>query len=283
MSRSQKSKPYKFPLPQLGERVRPVLSPSTSLRVNSVEGVRGVINMDLSNKVVFITGITGTLGQAIAESCVDAGAKVYGTFFSRVKEAGDLQKQGMGVFQVDHRKPEEVQQKSEQILKQLGRIDVLINNAGMTLDRMSYKMEPSEWNEVMSVNLTAPFLWTKAALKMMMKQRSGKIVMVASRVGIKGAIGAANYAASKAALIGLVKSIAKEMGRYEILANVVCPGLMKSRMTEILPEVCWENAIRESALGKHGDTNETAKFITYLISDEARSVTGQVFQWDSRV
>lgn len=239
--------------------------------------------MFLKNRFVLITGITGTLGQAIAESCLAAGGQVYGTFFSRSKEAGELEKRGVRTFQVDHRNPEQLQQKSEQILKEIGKIDILINNAGATIDRMSYKMEPSEWNEVVNVNLTAPFLWTKAALKPMMKQRSGKIVMVASRVGIKGAIGAANYAASKAGLIGFAKSVAKEMGRYEILVNVVCPGFMKSRMTEILPEVCWESAVKESALGKHGDPDETAKFIAYLISDEARNVTGQVFQWDSRI
>ncbi len=235
------------------------------------------------NKNIFITGITGTLGQAIARNCLAAGGKVYGTFFSRSKEAGELEKQGIRTFQVDHRNPQEVQQKSEQILKELGRIDILINNAGATLDRMSYKMEPSEWNEVINVNLTAPFLWTKAVLKPMMKQRSGKIVMVASRVGVKGTIGAANYAASKAGLIGFAKSAAKEMGRYEILVNVVCPGFMKSRMTEILPKVCWDSAVSESALGKHGDPDEVAKFITYLVSDQAKNVTGQVFQWDSRI
>jgi 3-oxoacyl-[acyl-carrier protein] reductase len=163
------------------------------------------------------------------------------------------------------------------------RIDVLINNAGATADRMSHKMELSEWNEVINANLTASFLWTKAALKPMMKQRSGKIVMISSRLGIKGAIGAANYAASKAALIGFAKSVAKEMGRYDILVNAVCPGFMKSRMTEILPQVCWDSAAKESALGKHGDADEVAKFITYLVSDQTKNVTGQVFSWDSRV
>lgn len=239
--------------------------------------------MNLSNKTILITGITGSLGQAIAESCLAAGGQVYGTFFSRSKEAGELEKRDVCTFQVDHRNPEQLRQKSEQILKEIGKVDILINNAGATADRMSHKMELSEWNEVIAVNLTASFLWTKAALKPMMKQRSGRIVMVASRVGIKGAIGAVNYAASKAALIGFAKSAAKEMGRYEILVNVVCPGFMKSRMTEVLPQICWDRAANESALGSYGDPKEVARFVTYLISDEVKNVTGQVFSWDSRI
>lgn len=239
--------------------------------------------MILTNKIILITGITGTLGQAIAENCLTEGGIVYGTFFSRSKEAAKLEQRGIRTFQVDHCNPEQVQQKSETILKEMGKIDVLINNAGATADRMSHKMELSQWNEVINVNLTAPFLWTKAALRRMMKQRYGRIVMISSRVGIKGAIGGGNYAASKAGLIGLAKSVAKEMGRYDILVNVVCPGFMKSRMTEVLPQVCWDSATKESTLGKHGDPNEVAKFITYLVSDQAKHVTGQVFSWDSRI
>ncbi len=237
----------------------------------------------LSNRVVLITGITGTVGQSLAKNCMASGAKVYGTYFSREKEAERLQRDGIWVVKIDHRNLYQVQQRSEEIVKELGHIDILINNAGTTLDRMSYKMELSEWNEVVNVNLTAPFLWTKAALKPMMKQRYGKIVMVASRVGIKGAIGAANYAASKAALIGFAKSVAKEMGRYNILVNVVCPCFMKSRITEVLPRVCWDSAVNESALGRHGDPDEVARFITYLVSDQTKNVTGQVFSWDSRI
>ncbi len=239
--------------------------------------------MDLTNKLIFITGITGTLGQAIAKSCLVNGGRVCGTFFSRSSEAEELQKKGVQVFQVDHRNLGQLPQKSEQILTGLGRIDVLINSAGITLDQISYKMEESRWNEVIAVNLTAPFLWTKAALKMMMKQRSGRIIMVSSRVGLRGTIGACNYAASKAALVGFAKSVAKEMGRYGILVNVICPGFMKSRMTAILPKVCWDHAMKESALGQYGDPDEVAGLITYLVSDQVKSVTGQVFSWDSRV
>lgn len=237
----------------------------------------------MTNKIILITGITGTLGQAIAESCLAAGGTVYGTFFSRSNEAERLGQRGITLFQVDHRNPEEVQQKSEQIVKELGRMDVLINNAGTTQDRMIHKMEDAAWNQVMAVNLTAPFLWTKAALRMMMKQRYGRIVMISSRVGIKGAIGGGNYAASKAGLIGLAKSTAKEMGRYDILVNVVCPGFMKSRMTEVLPKICWDFAAGESVLGKYGSPEEVARFISYLVSDEVKNVTGQVFSWDSRI
>lgn len=239
--------------------------------------------MFLTDRVIFITGITGTLGQAIVENCLAAGGTVCGTFFSRSKEAEQLEKRGVHTFQVDHRNPEEVQQKSEQILREVGRVDILINNAGATIDRMSCKMEKSEWDDVLAVNLTASFLWTKAVLKPMMKQRYGRIVMVSSRVGIKGAIGTSNYTASKAGLIGLAKSVAKEMGRYNILVNVVCPGFIKSRITEILPEVCWDQSAQESVLGRYGDAEEVARFITYLVSDEVQGVSGQVFSLDSRI
>ena len=239
--------------------------------------------MNLSNKIILITGITGTLGQTLAETCLAAGGIVYGTFFSRSKTAEEFERRGIHLFKVDHRSLEEVQQKSEQIVKELGGVDVLINSAGITLDRMSHKMEEDHWNQVIAVNLTAVFLWTKAVLKPMMKQRYGRIIMVSSRVGIKGAVGAANYAASKAALIGFAKSVAKEMGRYEVLINVVCPSFMKSRMTQSLPQVCFNRAIEESLLGRHGDPEEVARFIAYLVSNEVKGVTGQVFSWDSRI
>lgn len=239
--------------------------------------------MNLSNKIILITGITGAVGEALAKNCLAGGAKVYGIYFSREKEAESLQREGISVFKVDHRNPHKVQQRSEEILKEVRRIDILINNAGATLDRMSYKMEKSEWDDVLAVNLTASLLWTKAVLKPMMQQRYGRIVMVSSRIGIKGAVGACNYAASKAGLIGLAKSVAKEMGRYNILVNVVCPGFIKSRITEVLPKVYWDNAAQESVLGQYGDVEEIANFITYLISNEVQGVSGQVFSWDSRI
>jgi 3-oxoacyl-[acyl-carrier protein] reductase len=237
----------------------------------------------LSNRVALITGITGAVGKALAKNCMASGVKVYGTYFSREKEAESLRRNGISVFKIDHRNLHEVQQSSEEILKELKHIDILINNAGATLDRMNCKMEESEWDDVLAVNLTASFLWTKAVLKPMMQQRYGRIVMVSSRVGIKGAIGASNYTASKAGLIGLAKSVAKEMGRYNILVNVVCPGFIKSRITEILPNVCWDQAAQESVLGRYGDVEEVARFITYLVSDEVQGVSGQVFSWDSRI
>lgn len=161
-------------------------------------------------------------------------------------------------------------------------LHVLIHNAALTRDATIQNMDETAWDEVLSVNLKAPYLLTKKLFPLLFKAQPSKIFFIVSRAALQGIFGAANYAASKAGLVALAKSLAQELGRKEILVNCVNPGFMKSRMTESLPPEIFEKNRRESALGRISDPEEVARFLVYLCSDQMTQVTGQVFHFESR-
>jgi 3-oxoacyl-[acyl-carrier protein] reductase len=161
-----------------------------------------------------------------------------------------------------------------------GSVDILVNNAGITRDTLMIRMSVKDWDDVLDINLKGAFLCTKAVTKVMMKQRSGKIINVASVAGVTGNPGQANYSASKAGIIGLTKSTAKEFASRGITCNAVAPGVIQSKMTEVLPDKVKENYLKSIPLGRFGTPEDVADVISFLASKESNYVTGQVIHID---
>ena len=168
------------------------------------------------------------------------------------------------------------QQAIESVIERAGRLDILVNNAGITRDNLSLRMSDAEWSEVLSVNLTSAFIACRAAARAMMRAKFGRIVNIASTSGVVGNAGQANYAASKAGLIGLTKSLARELGGKGITANVVAPGFIETDMTSGLPEAIRQRVIEAMAIKRLGIGEDIAAAVSYMTSDEASFLTGQV-------
>ncbi|HGE72341.1 TPA: SDR family oxidoreductase, partial [Candidatus Poribacteria bacterium] len=168
----------------------------------------------------------------------------------------------------------------DEVMSKFGKIDILVNNAGITRDALIVRMDEADWDSVISVNLKGTFNCTKCVAKIMMKQRSGKIVNIASIMGIIGNVGQANYSASKAGVIALTKTTAKELGRRGINVNAIAPGFIATKMTEALPEAQKEKIIEAIPLGCVGYPEDVANAVAFLVSDSARYITGHVIQVD---
>jgi len=166
------------------------------------------------------------------------------------------------------------------IINRFSRIDILVNNAGITKDARIMMMKKEDWDLVLNINLTGAFICTKLVSKQMLKQNSGKIVNIASVVGLMGNIGQANYSASKAGLIGLTKTTAKELAERGIVVNAIAPGFIKSDMTHVLPEEVTQKMISQIPMKLYGEPEDVANTVLYLVSDLARYVTGQVVNVD---
>jgi 3-oxoacyl-[acyl-carrier protein] reductase len=175
---------------------------------------------------------------------------------------------------------EDVERCIEQIRREAGRLDILVNNAGVTLDRLLVRMTLQEWEEVIATNLRGAFLWSRAAVRLMLPQRSGRIINIGSVVGILGNPGQANYAASKAGLIGFTRALAKELASRNILVNCVAPGYVETAMTKQLPEA-QRRALQEAVpLGRVAAPEEIAAVVAFLASPEASYITGQTIVVD---
>ena len=181
---------------------------------------------------------------------------------------------------VDVTKPENVQNFIQKVLDKFGRIDILINNAGITRDGLLVRMNESDWDAVLNVNLKGTFSCTKAVAKPMMKQRSGKIVNIASIIGLIGNAGQANYAASKGGVIAFTKSAAKELASRNINVNAIAPGFIKTDMTDKLSEDVKQAIMKQVPLGKWGSAGDVADVALFLVSDASAYITGQVIQVD---
>ena len=164
----------------------------------------------------------------------------------------------------------------EQILQESGRLDILVNNAGITRDNLILRMKEAEWDAVLGVNLKGAFNCIKAVSKPMLKQRQGRIINISSVVGVMGNPGQANYVAAKAGLIGLTKSVARELASRNITVNAVAPGFIQTEMTEALPEATKELMLSQIPLGRFGTTTEVAQAVAFLASEAAAYITGQV-------
>lgn len=231
----------------------------------------------LSGKKALVTGATGGLGGAIARALHAQGAEVVlsGTRREALEALASELGERVHVAPANLAAVEEVEALVPAAESVLGGLDILVNNAGLTRDNLSLRMKDEEWDAVIAVNLTAAFRLSRAALKGMMRRRSGRIISISSVVGVTGNPGQSNYAASKAGLIGLSKSLAAEVASRGITVNVVAPGFIESPMTEVLSEKQREGILTRVPAGRLGAGENIAAAVVYLASDEAGYVTGQ--------
>ncbi len=235
----------------------------------------------LSGKVAIVTGGAQGIGRAIAEVLAKHGADVAiadldpGRAQDAVKAVEQLGRRAMAV-KVNVAEAADAKAMVDQVVKEWGKIDILVNNAGITRDGLLLRMREEDWNLVLQVNLTGTFNCTKAALQPMTKQRYGRIVNIASIVGVMGNAGQANYAASKGAVIGFTKTVAREYASRNVTVNAVAPGFIDTAMTQGLSPEVKETLYKQIPLGRLGQANDVAEAVRFLVSDEASYITGQV-------
>lgn len=238
--------------------------------------------MSLKDKVVVVTGGNRGIGKAIALAFAQKGSLVAicGTNEITLKEtAVEIEKGGAPrclALKLDVSKSSEVENFSKAVLESFGKVDILVNNAGITRDNLVLRMSEGDWEEVLNVNLKGAFLMTKYFVKQMMKARQGRIVNITSISGVKGNAGQANYAASKAGLIGLTKTTAREFASRNITCNAVAPGFIQTDMTKELGSKAREELLTQIPLGFFGETSDVANMVLFFASDQARYITGQV-------
>jgi 3-oxoacyl-[acyl-carrier protein] reductase len=231
----------------------------------------------LDGKVALVTGGSRGIGRAIALELGRAGAEVVLSYRTGREEAEEVATE-IGGRAVEADVSDAASAKA--LVEEAGDLDVLVNNAGVTRDGVLARMSDDDWREVIDTNLSSVFYTCRAAARPMMKRRAGAIVNVSSIVGIHGNFGQTNYAASKAGIIGFTKSLARELGSRNVRANVVAPGYVRSRLTDVLPEEATKTMLDATPLGRLGDPEDVAGAVRFLCADEARFVTGAVLLVD---
>ena len=231
----------------------------------------------LEGRTALVTGASKGIGRAIATELASAGASVVLSYRTGADEARALADEiGARAVEADVSDPAS----AAALVEDAGDIDILVNNAGVTRDGLLVRMSDDDWNTVIDTNLASCFYTCRAASRGMMKKRAGTVVNISSIVGIHGNWGQTNYAASKAGIIGFTKSLARELGSRNVRANVVVPGYVKSRLTEVLPEDATTAMLQNTPLGRLGDPEDVAGAVRFLCSDEASFVTGAVLLVD---
>lgn len=236
--------------------------------------------------VAVITGGTRGIGLAIARRLASDGFDLLLTYRGDAEAAAAAEQELAGsgravkVIAADVSTAEGAQLTIETATKELGSIDVLVNNAGITRDNLIMRMSEDDWDAVLTTNLKGAFLTSKAAVRPMLRQRSGRIINLTSVVGLVGNAGQANYAAAKAGLVGLTKSLAKEVGSRGITVNAVAPGFIDTRLTDILPEDLKKNLLDNTPLGRFGSPEDVANAVAFLASPEASFITGNTLSVD---
>ena len=235
------------------------------------------------NRVIAITGGSRGIGRAIGLRMADADTSIYFNYYDRdsrnaeetVKLIEDAGGKAWGAC-VDVASQEDVQNFFKKVIEESGRVDVLVNNAGITIDTLLVRMKEKDWDRVLAINLKGAFHCVQAVAKVMMKQRAGRIINMASVVGMIGNPGQANYVASKAGLIGLTKTAAKELAPRGITVNAVAPGFIDTHMTADLPEKVKDAMLAQVPLGRIGQPEDVAEVVAFLASKKASYITGQV-------
>ena len=242
--------------------------------------------MNLTGKVALVTGASRGIGQATAIELAKAGADVVVNFIGNEAVAQEtvvaIEALGRKAIKIkaDVGNAEDVQAMVDEAVAAFGHIDILVNNAGITRDGLLIRMKDSDWDNVLNINLKGVYLVTKAVAKLMVKQRAGRIINMTSVSGVTGNVGQANYAAAKAGVIGFTKTCAKELAARGITVNAVAPGFIETAMTDVLPEKIKEGIAAIVPFGRMGQPEEIASVVTFLASDFASYITGQVLNVD---
>ena len=242
--------------------------------------------MRFANQVAIVTGAGRGIGHAIALRLASEGARV--AVVSRTepnaeRTAEEINAQHMGLakaYAVDVADHKAVKELAEKILTEFSRIDILVNNAGLTRDGLSMRMSEADWDIVLATNLKGAFNFIQAVERPMMKQRHGRIINIASVAGLMGNAGQANYAASKAGLIGLTKTIARELASRSITCNAVAPGFISTDMTSVLSQDIKDNVVKNIPMARFGEPADIASAVAFLASGEASYITGQCLTVD---
>jgi 3-oxoacyl-[acyl-carrier protein] reductase len=241
---------------------------------------------DLTGKVALVTGGSRGIGASISRQLAGQGAAVAINYLQSATQAQRLRDEIIGAggnaiaVQGDVRLPEDTERIVQETVDGLGRLDVLVNNAGYNRDTLILRMSLQDWDEVMDLNLRAVFLCTKAALRPMMRQRWGRIINIGSVSGLAGNAGQANYAAAKSGLIGFTRAVAREMGSRNITANLVAPGLIITELTKDIRKEIVEGVKQRLLIDRMGKPEDISAMVVYLASEESGYVTGQVFSVD---
>ena len=242
--------------------------------------------MKLEGKKALVTGASRGIGRAIALALAAEGADVVvnyaGSEAAAKAVAAEIEAMGRKalVLQADISSNESATAMVDAAVKEFGRIDILVNNAGITRDGLLMRMKEEHWDAVLTTNLKVVFNCTKAAVKYMMKQKAGRIVSISSVVGLMGNAGQANYAAAKAGVLGFTKAVAKEVAARGITVNAIAPGFIQTDMTAVLSEKVVEGMLNTIPLHKLGDPEDIAKAVVFLVSDDAKYITGQTLHVD---
>ncbi|KAB2954445.1 3-oxoacyl-[acyl-carrier-protein] reductase [Heliorestis acidaminivorans] len=242
--------------------------------------------MGVDQRVVLVTGASRGIGRAVALRFAEEGYAVVVNYMGNEEKAREVVEQieakgGQAIaIKADVSKQEEVEALLQELLNRFGRIDVLVNNAGITRDNLLMRLKENDWDAVMNTNLKGVYLCSKAIAKVMMKQRQGRIVNLTSVIGQIGNAGQSNYAAAKAGVIGFTKSLARELASRNITVNAVAPGFIVTDMTDKLPEELRNNMIQAIPLSRFGQPEDVANVVVFLASEQSAYITGQTINVD---